>query len=307
MSANSADNRPALDWWISANALATILLLLTAGAGWSRSLDEIRSSGELRVCLTPIHPSISVAEPSGCGDNCQFSGPAVDLVRAFAETQINGVQLVFRKIGWDEQFHNVSGVTVREDSYTPALLADGDCDLFPNHMTVTDWRLRKLDIVPLVQNRMMVMVNINQVDAFKDAGDLAGKSTSVEENTSFHGWLQAQNMQAYADNPVKIGLAPASETYPALDAGDIDFAIADANSALWMIRHQLQNTAVTFPVGDIQQIGWAVRKDDLELKATIEAFFQEQKAAQATILNQIWERHFGVTLYRFETLVKALK
>ena len=58
------------------------------------------------------------------------------------------------------------------------------------------------------------------------------------------------------------------------------------------------------PVGELQEIGWALRKEDAELRRRVEAFFHEQKATQATSLNQIWDRHFGVSLNRFETWLR---
>ena len=293
--------------YLTLSAFVAVAVLMMAKTGQARSLDEIRASGELRICLAPIHPSIAIAEPAGCGDDCRFSGPAFEAAEAFAATLKDIAEPVYRKIAWDEQFQNAAGETIREKAYTPALLANGTCDIFPNHMTVTDWRLSKIDIVPLFQNRMMVMVNKGRADEFKNASDLAGKITAVEENTSFHSWLQKQNTQDYATDPVVINLEVAAENYELLDDGEIDFAIADANSALWMIRHQLKQTEVAFPVGDSQQIGWALSTEDAELRQLVEAFFYEQKAAQATKLNQIWEKHFGVSLNRFETLVKALR
>src|SRR5262245_13962370 len=139
----------------------------TAGMGWgflilgvlalgglltpaqARTLGEIKQTKELRVCLVPSRPSMSVATPPDCRDNCTFTGPVYDEVVAFAATLGQDVRLKLLRVGWDEQFHNREGKTDREASYTPELLASGTCDVYPNNLTQNGWRLKKLDVVTL--------------------------------------------------------------------------------------------------------------------------------------------------------------
>lgn len=289
-------------------ALVGLVLWLGAAAeAPARSLKDINASGEIRACIAPIHPSIATAEPADCEDDCAFSGPAYEKVLAFAGALDGGIKPVFRRVGWDEQFYDATGATKRDAAYTPALLASGACDIYPNHLTVTDWRLKKLAIVPLFRNRMMVIVNKAQKDRYAGPDDLAGKVSAVQKDTSFHSWLQAQNKSAYASNPVKIRLVETASTFTALDAGEIDFVLTDANAAIWAIRHQLKQAAVAFPVGATEHIGWGMRKQDEALQARVAAFFAAQKSSQTTTFNRIWEDHYGVSLTRFEVLVKALK
>jgi ABC-type amino acid transport substrate-binding protein len=249
---------------------------------------------------------VAVAQPPDCRDDCTFSGPAYEAVLAFVATLGTDIKPTFRRVAWDEQFFNQQGHTDREASYTPALLAAGTCDLYPSNLTMTAWRLKKLDFVPLFQSRMMVVVHTARQKQFNGPADLAGKTAAVQKDTSFHTWLQAQNEAAYAANPVHIQLFGPGASLTAVDAGAVDFTITDADTAIWSTRYQFKNAVVAFPVGPPDEIGWAFRKQDQDLQAAVAQFFARQKASPTSTLNRIWENHFGLTLNKFETLVKTL-
>ena len=111
------------------------------------------------------------------------------------------------RVEWDEQFFNKDGKTVREDSYTPELMASGKCDVYPTGLTKLPWREKKLAFVTLYPTRMMVMVNKSRKEEFKTPRDLCAKTASTVKDTSWHTWLQAQNETTCAANPIRIKLS----------------------------------------------------------------------------------------------------
>lgn len=284
-----------------------VLGMLIAGAAdaVARSLEEIVRSGELRVCIAPIHPSIAIVEPPDCRANCAIRGPTYDSVLAFTATLGDGVSAHFQRVDWDEQFHNASGKTVRDASYTPALMADGTCDLYPSKLTRNAWRLKKLDFVTLFKNRMMVIVKKAEARQYVDLDDLAGKVAAAEKDTSFHTWLQEQNANQFARSPVEIELMPMMQGIDAVDRGQVDFMMMDSDAAIWSTRNQFSNSTVAFPVGPVDEIGWAFRKSDKGLQAAVRGFFAAQKADSNSALNRIWRDALGISLERFEAIVKA--
>ncbi|MDC8771235.1 transglycosylase SLT domain-containing protein [Roseateles albus] len=283
------------------------LSLLLLGAAQARSLQEIKQSRELRVCLAPIHPSYSSVEPSDCKDGCSFSGPVHEQSLAFAQSLGQGVQAKFMRVGWDEQFFDQSGKTVKEGSYTPRLLASGRCDFFPNNLTKIDWRLKKLDFVILRPNRNMVIVHAAQKSSIKKQADLAGKSSAVEMNSSWHGWLLASNQADFAHKPIKLALLPTQQSFHAVDAGTVDFIVTDADMAFWAVRNQLKHAQVAFPVGPLEEIGWAFAKQDKDLQAAVQSFFDAQRNDPNSAINQSWQKHFGTRLTDFTTLMLSIK
>ena len=205
--------------------LGVLVLGGLLGLAQARSLAEIQQSKEFRVCIAPIHPALAEVTPPECWEQCTFTGPVYDEVVAFAATLGAEVQLKLRRVVWDTQFHNREGVTVREASYTPALLASGTCDVYPNHLTKRAWRLTKLDIVTLIPNRMMVLVHRTRQAQFRTPADLAGKVAAIEKDVSQHSWLQDENTSTYAANPVRIILMPFNDGIKAVEAGEVDFTL----------------------------------------------------------------------------------
>ena len=287
--------------------LGVLMLGGLLGLAQARSLAEIQQSKEFRVCIAPIHPALAEVTPPECWEQCTFTGPVYEEVVAFAATLGPDITLKFFRVLWDAQFHNREGKTEREASYTPALLASGTCDVYPTHLTKNAWRLTKLDFVTLFPSRMMVIVNQAHKARFHTATDLAGKVAAVEKDTSHHSWLQDQNTSTYAANPVHITLMPFNDGVRAVDAGEVDFTLLDSDGALWATRYQFKNAVAAFPVGPLEEVGWAFRKDDKDLQVAVQAFFAAQRADPNSALQAHWTKTYGLSLTKFITLITAIK
>lgn len=282
----------------------SVVIPSTANA---RSLAEIVASKELRVCIAPIHPAVAQARPQGCRSDCKFEGSAYDIAGAFATSLGPDIQATFLRVGWDEQFHNADGETVDDAEYTPALLAKGECDLYPANLTSTPARQKKLSFVTLFPSRMMVIVHASKKAAFQSPEALGGMVAAVIKDTSYEAWLREQNETTYAANPVKIKRVEQEQRISAVDNGKVDFTILDSNLAIWTTRHQAKNTVVAFTVGPSESIGWAFRKEDDELQQAARRFFDSQRADPDSNLNSIWRATYGLSLTKFISLVASLK
>jgi membrane-bound lytic murein transglycosylase MltF len=286
--------------------LAPWLLLSLPTQVFARSLAEIEKTAELRLCLSPVHPSIATAEPGNCRERCQFSGPAFEEVQAFAHSLGSKIHTKWLRVNWDEQFFNKEGQTVRNASYTPELLASGKCDIFPNHLTKTGWRLQKMAIITLMPSRMMVLTQPAKKAGFQSMTDLAGKLVAVEKDTSYHSWIEQQNHISFAANPIRMQLMHTESSVMAVETGKADFTIIDAEAAIWSTR-QLKNTVVAFPVGDSDELGWGMRREDNDLQAAVQAFFERQRKNPESEINRIWKKYYGRSLTEFIALMAAVK
>lgn len=272
----------------------------------ARTLEEILKTKEIRICVSPIHPSVCSAEPEGCREDCRISGPVYEQVMAFVSYLGKDIEPKFISVGWDEQFFNADGMTIRDASYTPELLDSCKCDFYPNNLAKNEWRLKKLDFVTLFPNRMMVIVNKSQIAKFKSALDLAGKTAAIEKDTSYHTWMQEKNKAAYQANPILIRLVKTDQAFRMVDSEMIDFTMTDADAAIWAVRHQFQNTTLAFPVGTTDEIGWAFRKSDTDLQIAVKKFFNQQRASEDSAINEIWKKYFDMTLTRFIMLIGSM-
>ncbi len=283
-----------------------VLIGVTDRAVQARSLEEILQTGEIRFCIADIDPSVAVAQPEGCRDDCTFTGPAYDAALAFSKTLGEGIKPAFVRVGWEEQFHNKEGVTDREGTYTPELLASETCDIYPSHLTKLPWRSKKLDFVILFPSRMMVVVHKRNKRKFKKAKDLAGKVAAVTKDTSFHTWLQEQNQSTYKDQPIKLQLIQGKTSASAVAAGEADFAFLDGDMAIFAINRKFKNMALAFPVGPVHELGWGFRKADKALQARVKQYFESEKKATYSETNKRWKDTYGLSLQDFVRMVTKL-
>jgi len=267
-------------------------------------LEDIKQSGEIRICAALPGPAVGTVEPPDCRGECTVKGPARDLTEAFAQSLGANIKATYWVLAWDEQFHNQAGKTVREASYTPALLASGACDVYPNGMVLLEWRLKKLGMVALYPAREMVIIHKSKKDQIRTPADLAGKVAGVTKSASSHVYLEEWNKTVYMDNPIRFDFRP-SQTLrlEAVDNGEVDFAIAGSEDALWETRHHLKNSVAAFVVGPVIKVGWGFRQDDKDLQAAVEQFFEAQKASEDSVLNQVWKKTFGLSFANYLRLI----
>jgi len=286
----------------------TVILVLFATAAVipakARSLEEIRQSKEIRICIAS--DLFVTAEPPDCRDNCKFSGLIYEESLAFTAALGSDIQPKFFKIGWDEQFFNKEGKIIYEADYTPELLASGKCDFFPTNLTKNEWRSKKMDFVTLFPNRIMVIVRKSEKAGFKTVADLAGKTAAIADATSYSTWMKEQNRTVFPANPVRISqvFQTDEDGINAVETGKADFTLIDSDKAVWLARHVLKNATVAFPVGSTDEICWAFRKEDKDLQAAVQKFFDENRSA-TSLLNKIWESYFGITMNMFISIIKA--
>jgi membrane-bound lytic murein transglycosylase F len=288
---------------LKTSSLLALLLMLPAIAQ-ARPLTEIKKTKELRVCLSPLEDYLFKVEPANCKEKCKYSGVAYDSALIFAKSI--GVKLGVRVVSWDEQFFNDKGVTLREATYTPELLATGKCDLYTSNVTKNEWRLKKMDFMTLFPNRMLVVVKKNRKKEFTTQQSLGGKTIATVKDTSYHTWLEVANSTTYKNNPIKIMLVADGEMVPAVTSGKADATMLDYDYAVYVTEKKARELGTAIGVGDPQEVGWAARKDSQDLQAAVKEFFKNQMAEPQSELNSVWNHYFGVTLKAFVAAVSLL-
>jgi membrane-bound lytic murein transglycosylase F len=269
--------------------IISILEITSISTACARSLQDIKITNEIRFCL---------------------AGSAHDFYRknaaAFAEYLGNGIKATYFQFeNWNDQFVNDSGIVIKDGEYTPAPLANGKCDLYPNDLVVTDWRKKKMAFVPLFISRNTIITNKNRINEISDVKDLAGKKAAVMEGTSYHTWLEEQNQEHFKENPIKLIFMPQEEAIKSAESGRVDFGIIGADGALWAAKSFAPNIHVAFPVGNTTIYGWCFRKEDNDLQEAVRKFFASQKSSPESRLNKNWIDHTGLTLGEFILFVTS--
>ena len=208
-------------FWVAVAGLTGLLIGLVFNPAHARSLQEIKASGEIRFCVAIYGGVIGTVNPPDCrGADCQFRGPVRELTEAFTKSLGDNIKPTYRIVSWDEQFHNEAGKTVREDTYTPALMASGTCDVYPAFMAKLDWRLTKLEQVVFFRVRSTIITHKSKKKQLKQLDDLAGKLSGVMTNSYQLTWIEKQNKTTYKDHQIQV--KEYDKIADALDAVELD-------------------------------------------------------------------------------------
>lgn len=281
--------------------------LLSATTLLARNLDEIRKSGEIRICFSHS-PGIVWAEPPTCTTSCKWRGPGYDITMAYVESLGKGIKAVTRNVDWDSQFADDKGKVRQGDTYTPKFFQDGTCDLYPSNLTRNAWREKLMDFAVLFPSRMVILARKDDAASFTGPKSLAGKTAFTKKETSFDGWLLESNKSQFQSNPIKIEYVDSNvDEFARVAKAKGAFTIADADAAFNVTNKVHKDLARVMMVGELDELGWAVRKGDADLLASINAFLSTQKADPKSRLNQIWISSYGLDLGSFEQMVRAMK
>ncbi|MFG1245165.1 response regulator [Xanthobacter flavus] len=256
------------------------LLALGAAPAVARELAQIRESGVLRICVT---------------------GQSVPLFRVNGEdfARFLGVRSEVRELSnFDEQFQNAEGVTVPEESYTPRLLEDGSCDVYPNDLQILPSRESKMLLVPYYKVRNVVVAQRNSRDPIRRSADLGGRTAAVEKGGTYDGWIQRANATQFARNPMKVLYVPTADAITQVAEGKADFTIAGTVGALKWVREDADRLAILFPIDDPVEAGWGVARDAPELAKQLQRFFDENKQIDSP-LDTNWLHYYQVSLVEY--------
>ncbi|MBF0118510.1 MAG: transporter substrate-binding domain-containing protein [Desulfobacterales bacterium] len=289
--------------------LTIVLILGKISIIYARSLEEIKKTKEIRFCLPyPDEPYVKLESENCVRDKCKFSGMFYEEAQLFTKSLGTDIKPKFIRIEWDEQFYNKDGKTVLEDSYTPEMLASGQCDCLPNNLTKNEWRQKKMDFVILFPSRMMVVINKSKKGEYKTVNDLEGKTVLVEKNTSYQTWIEEQNKAVFTKNPIKIEIMLEPQAKKIINDEEKNyFMVFDADVAIWSTRYEMKNSTVVFPVGPVDEIGWGFKKEDKDLQTAAQKFFEEQRKDPKSELNTIWKNFYGRTLTEYISLMLSVK
>lgn len=255
--------------------------LLTASFGApARSLEQIRASGTLRICV---------------------SGSSAELYQANGEAFARYLKVqpeVIQLASFDEQFHNADGLTVLDSSYEPQLMAEGRCDVFPNDLHIVPWRAQKLQLVPYYKVRKVIVARQALHATLNQLPDLMGRRAAVQKGTAYDTWLQQANTKELAAKPVRIIHAPTEESIRLVAQGSADFTVLGTDSAFKWVRADIAQLSIQFPVDEAVEVGWGVQKSAQSLATELTRFFAESQRVGSELDNN-WQQYYRISLMEY--------
>jgi len=200
----------------------------------------------------------------------------------------------------EDQKTRIVYIPVDFDNLIPSLLA-GKGDIAAGFLTITDERKKLIAFASGHSQSVneLIVTNRNSDTNLSNLEDLAGRNIYVVKGSSYIEHLHQLNAELTKKKlkTIKIIEAPAyltsEDILEMINAGVIDITVVDDFKAnLW--AKVLPNIEVRddLVVNGSGSIGWAIRKNNPELKKDLEAF--AQKVKKGTLLgNIIFNQYYG--------------
>ncbi len=237
------------------------LLALTLAA--CSTLSDQSSSGKttLRVGLTPDLPPLAFVE------NGKLTGLEVDLARDLALAL--GRQVEVTSMPWADLLKS---------------LQEDKIDVIMGGLTIT--KARSLPVLftdPIMESGLMALVRVSDRETLSTPEALAnyGGQIGVMPGTTSDAFVQRNYPKAR-----RIPVSSASDAALVLQRRGMDAFVHDLPAVIWLHSLNAANTAVIKEPLQSEQIGWALRRDDNELKDSINGVlvgWQKDGSLRATI------------------------
>jgi membrane-bound lytic murein transglycosylase MltF len=163
-------------------------------------------------------------------------------------------------------------------------VANGLADVAAGNLTVTESRSSLVDFVAPADRKPNTELVLTRAGGpvVASVEDLAGKTVHVRKSSSYHESLQALNdrLRKEGKAPAKLAFVPEGledeDMMEMLNAGLVQVIVVDDWKAkMWaqILPHVRVNDQAAVGAGGV--VGWAIRKESPELRAELEAFYDE--------------------------------
>jgi ligand-binding sensor domain-containing protein/serine phosphatase RsbU (regulator of sigma subunit)/ABC-type amino acid transport substrate-binding protein len=246
----------------------------------TRDLDEITKSGKIIIALRDID---LVYHPEG---KKQFNHL---LAESFAQYLGLKPEFVFTK-EFSDYFENDDGVIIKDSAYNPKWFNSFDvaCDL----IDPLDWRLKKVDVLDFLPNAKVVIgkkeTNISSVNDLKLLTGVTSKGSSYE-----YALLQ-NNLSKYYYND-------GNSFFDDVISGKADYTIS--NISVFKLADYPELEA-KFIMGEIQKMGWAIKKNQPLLRQKILEYFEY--ARKNGIFDEYFKHQAGMTMQSAQNYLTVL-
>ena len=280
---------------------------MMVSAAYSRTLDEIRRSGVIRVAFT---------ESGKQTINLQFA-------REFA--RYIGCDIDYVDIEWNDIFaHNgvVPADYITNDSvyYTPDALLKADFICGTTYMY--DWREKFFDFAGVMQvSDLLIVSNYRQQKSVinqyfvpedmrpktqklkvKNYRDLKGLKIALMGNSSYERNMQIINdMIGGGITIVKTRSEEESQELARL--GKVDGFVTVSYVGLQFVKDNDKKFTLAFPIAKPDRVAWAVAKDNKTLGEEIDNFFRMMKGTG--LLDKLFTEQFGFNYESYSNIIES--
>lgn len=261
-----------------------LIVAITASVPLSSSAE----TKKLKICFTPWFG----------GSDARNFGPDYEMSKDFASKF--GYEATFKEVKYSDLF-NLDDANKKSTS----LLSEGICELYATSITLTPDRQKIARIIPIYPGRSYVVTHLKS-KRIVNVKELNGLKTSVVKGTSYQTILENINAKIEEKNRIRIEITPAGGNLGKLLDRKIDFLVMDAALAFATVINRPKELRLGFPVGDVEQIGWAVAKDAKLLSKQVAKYAADEKNQQTGSTSRIFKKYFGLSFSDYQKTILSV-
>lgn len=264
-------------------AILFFISLLTITGTVAQTLDEIKRTKKIRAAFS---------------DNAKRD---INYRLAVEFARYLDVELVPVSTTWSENF-SLNGETPPDLktnpnlSYTPDALRKAD--IVCNTIYVMDWRKKFFDYAVIYQSVDLLLTRDDTTKP-KTYEDLKGRTVAFIENSYYE--TRIKEIDEMIGGGIKLRRTKTDiEPQRLLISGKVDAIVQGVNNSVKFLQRHPKFT-IAFPIAPKVNAGWAVKKNNTELKKEIENFFEVIKGNG--VLDKIFYEQYGINYHTFIDII----
>ena len=259
-------------------------------------LRELKKKGVIKIA-TRKTPAIYEPQKDG-----SVRGFHYNLLKSFADNV--GVELEVKIVEFKDYF-SINGETPENVfidptySYTPDLIRE--VDLYMDSLTVLPWREKLLDFVDLIPTKIVLVTR--KGEEINDLKNLEGKViVTVFESSYYTKFKEIENKLGEKFDYLFVKSTTLTFKHVSDKRGDV--TARDANTTILALK-DYGNLNACIPISDVQQLAWAVKKDNKVFASILKKYIQYSK--RSGLLNKFWLGDYNVSLDEYYGILEYEK
>ena len=253
---------------------------------YSQTLKKIKKEGKINIAFTKEWTN------------------TVNYTAAQEFAKFLDIEFTETTIVWDDIFSKDGKVpedfkTNPDVSYTPDALKEAD--IICGTIYVLDWRKKFFDYSGIIQISDILITRKNILKKVKSNEDLKGLKIAFMENSTYETNISLIN-DKIGGGIEFIKTKSEDESLKLLEENKVDGLITVSFLALSYLKDNA-NFKLSFPVNKPQNVGWAVRKGNEEIKTEIRNFFETIRGNGK--LDELFREKYGIDYSTYLEIINS--
>jgi len=276
--------------------LSGFIIFFTANFLNARNLQEILAAKKLRVGMSDDYNNYLKNDSGEI-----IAGFNYDLIKKFADYLEVELEIVFID-NFSKYFSKDIGGNIvdKNDIYIPYIFENNEIDIAVDFITKNEWRDRLLDFVKIIDNRQNFIYKFKK-KIIKKIEELDGKRFILWENTSYQDTFEKYLLPRLKDIEYKYENANEEHFIKKINDNEADYSIVDTITFIYF-KKKYPNIENCLAVSDIEELCWALSKENASLKNELEKFLKNLRKSNK--FDTIFKKYYIMSEQGYNQILK---